>query len=165
MEDFDKEVDLATYFGQDPQERIESLTKKNCEDCGHAISAHGKHGCEIERGDVWIEGTNCGGLVASGPCGCQAYEAIKEGSRLTNDLGTVAEARKGFTYPLTYPPCSNLAVSEGLQKALDARSDRAMRAACTPNDDPLQVALALYAREIARTGKVMHSLGRKCDAD
>jgi hypothetical protein len=32
-------------------------------------------------------------------------------------------------------------------------------------NDPLQIALAQYAREIARTGKVFHHLGRKCDAD
>lgn len=32
---------------------------------------------------------------------------------------------------------------------------------CT--NDPLQIALARYAKEIARTGKVFHNLGRKCD--
>lgn len=30
-------------------------------------------------------------------------------------------------------------------------------------NDPLQVALARYATEIERSGKVMHNLGRKCD--
>jgi len=30
-------------------------------------------------------------------------------------------------------------------------------------NDPLQVALARYAAEIERTGKVFHSLGRACD--
>ncbi len=50
-----------------------------CEECGHPIRAHmDTYGCEIEGGDVWVEGTNCGGLVAAGPCGCQAHKAEYE---------------------------------------------------------------------------------------
>lgn len=32
-------------------------------------------------------------------------------------------------------------------------------------NDPLQVALARYAAEIERSGKVMHNLGRACDGE
>lgn len=45
-----------------------------CDECGHAIRRHNdKYGCEHERGDGWVEGNNCGGLVAQGPCGCTAW--------------------------------------------------------------------------------------------
>jgi len=30
-------------------------------------------------------------------------------------------------------------------------------------NDPLQILLARYAKEVARTGKVFHNLGRACD--
>jgi hypothetical protein len=32
-------------------------------------------------------------------------------------------------------------------------------------NDPLQILLARYANEVARTGKVMHNLGRRCDGE
>jgi hypothetical protein len=45
-----------------------------CDECGHEIRRHNdKYGCEYERGDAWVEGENCGGLVAQGPCGCTAW--------------------------------------------------------------------------------------------
>ncbi len=47
-----------------------------CANCGHDKDAHwDRHGCQIERPDVWVEGTNCGGWVAPGPCGCMDFEA------------------------------------------------------------------------------------------
>ena len=50
-----------------------------CENCGHTKEAHwDRYGCEVEGPDVWVEGANCGGLVASGPCGCMDFEAEEE---------------------------------------------------------------------------------------
>ena len=46
-----------------------------CEVCGHRLELHGdKYGCQYEQGDAWVEGTNFGGWVARGPCGCKLHE-------------------------------------------------------------------------------------------
>jgi hypothetical protein len=52
-----------------------------CANCGHSKEAHwDRYGCEVEGPDVWVEGNNCGGLMASGPCGCLDFkeEPMKE---------------------------------------------------------------------------------------
>ena len=49
-----------------------------CDECGHQIRFHRTDGCEYERGDAWVEGENCGGLVAQGPCGCTAITLEEE---------------------------------------------------------------------------------------
>lgn len=47
-----------------------------CANCGHDKDSHwDRYGCEIEGPDVWIEGNNCGGLIAQGPCGCMDFVA------------------------------------------------------------------------------------------
>lgn len=53
-----------------------------CDDCDHPIRFHGKYGCEYERGDAWVTGTQGDQstvLMAQGPCGCQAvtFEPIE----------------------------------------------------------------------------------------
>ena len=53
--------------------------KTLCANCGHSKEAHwDRYGCEVEGPDVWVEGTSCGGLVASGPCGCMDFVAEQE---------------------------------------------------------------------------------------
>jgi len=42
-----------------------------CPECEHLVSAHGPNGCEVERGDKWVEGESMGAWVAMGPCGCR----------------------------------------------------------------------------------------------
>ena len=47
-----------------------------CEDCHHPWHRHNpKEGCTVELGDRWVEGENCGGLVALPPCGCKKVPA------------------------------------------------------------------------------------------
>ena len=68
-----------------------------CANCGHAKSHHwDRYGCEIEGPDVWVEGINCGGLVASGPCGCMDFEP--EEPELTGHIST-AEIYAGAGVP------------------------------------------------------------------
>ena len=51
---------------------VELVHEAICEECNHPIRLHHENeGCEYERGDAWVEGKNCGGWVAQGPCGCQ----------------------------------------------------------------------------------------------
>jgi hypothetical protein len=50
--------------------------EEECEECGHAVSLHmDRYGCQYERGDIWVSGDNCDGLVAGGPCGCDVHQA------------------------------------------------------------------------------------------
>lgn len=54
------------------------MNEQLCKNCGHTKKAHwDRYGCQVEGPDVWVEGINCGGLVASGPCGCTEFEAEK----------------------------------------------------------------------------------------
>lgn len=41
-----------------------------CPECEH--HAHDGKVCEVEPGDRWVEGNNCGGWVARPPCGCKS---------------------------------------------------------------------------------------------
>ena len=51
---------------------LDALTDIHCPDCDHSLRQHvDEYGCEVERGDKWVEGNNCGGMVAQGPCHCK----------------------------------------------------------------------------------------------
>ena len=77
MEAYDKEIEFALMNGLDPDAHISNLLGEACGECGHSLALHGdKYGCEHERGDVWIEGTNCGGWVAAPPCGCKEGRTV-----------------------------------------------------------------------------------------
>jgi hypothetical protein len=82
--DYDHVIGDALVRGESPEEALDALTREPvCEECGHAVSAHGaKYGCEIERGDAWVDGESMGGWVAQGPCGCTAVTVeFEEGPR------------------------------------------------------------------------------------
>jgi hypothetical protein len=67
-----------------------------CEECGHKVLDHDDpYGCQHEGPDIWIEGTNCGGLVASGPCGCKHWtpEEVLVAVKLLERLGIEKETR------------------------------------------------------------------------
>lgn len=84
-------------------EREELREPTDCEECGHPISVHTKYGCEIERGDAWVTGNQPSQptvLMAQGPCGCQAWEAvdeIQEALQNAYDDGKALRKNKGLT--------------------------------------------------------------------
>jgi hypothetical protein len=114
---------------------------------------------------------------------------IKEGSRLTNDLNAVAEAREHWTVTANGTPVdyhvalTDEQIEEGSRREglVDYLSYQcyAHNRRISPHVSPyewesvfgkdtakmeLRFALEEYARECAETGKVFHNLGRKCDA-
>lgn len=45
-----------------------------CINCGHDEESHqDRYGCQVEGGDKWVDGTDCGGWMAQGPCGCKDF--------------------------------------------------------------------------------------------
>lgn len=81
--------------------------KTLCANCGHSKEAHWDgYGCEVEGPDVWVEGTNCGGLVASGPCGCMDFVAERDYYALREKI--LCEERNEQMRELYYDFRSNL---------------------------------------------------------
>src|SRR5690348_4185079 len=61
-------AELAAIEGDIP------LEEEECSECGHALSFHDDpYGCQVERGDAWVDGVSMGAWVAQGPCGCKHW--------------------------------------------------------------------------------------------
>jgi hypothetical protein len=78
-------------------EPIDTSEALLCANCGHTKEAHwDRYGCQIEGPDRWVEGDNCGGWVAEGPCCCMDFKAEEAEPLLEQDRrssGSFGEAQ------------------------------------------------------------------------
>ncbi len=70
---YDRAEEMVHFAG------IEREPAQLCANCGHDKEAHwDRYGCQIEGADRWVEGNNCGALMAPGPCGCKDFKLEEE---------------------------------------------------------------------------------------